>query len=224
MTTAFAYIDGAAAELVPSYLRSALFTLATHRDAQQSPVKALASLRVIVDVARRQIDLAGTAEEAHSARVRLTDAAVIGLLRFARAALDGDAESMIAPVSCVAIGNYASAIPTPSFAGGLLVLTEERQDLRARGEAIAGFMAQGLAELGVEIETFAKTVKEAVKLLALPTFAEWRRQRRLMIAGQQALFARFQRQASSAIDLERDTALANQVATRSHGRRGLRWT
>ena len=196
MTTTFALIDRAGAELVPTYLRSTLYALATDYRAWQSPMKALAPLRVIVDVAIRNLDLAGTGEERHSAHVRLIDAAVIGLLRFARAALDGDAESIIVPVSCVAIGDYASANPSPAFVGGLLVLTEEHQDLRARGEAIAGFIAQGLAELGIEIETFAKTAKEAAKLLGLPTFAGWRRERRLMIAGQRALFARFQRQAS----------------------------
>jgi hypothetical protein len=51
-----------------------------------------------------------------------------------------------------------------------------------------------LADLGLDIETFARTVDEACGLLALPAFARWQRQHRL-IAGQQALFARFQRRA-----------------------------
>jgi hypothetical protein len=152
----------------------------------------------MVDIGRGEIDLAATTEDAHSASVRLTDDAVVGLLRFARAALDRPAESMIAPVSCVAIGDYATMESKTPFAGGLLVLVEERRALQARGQAIAGFMARGLADLGFDIETLPKTVDEACGLLTLPAFARWRRQRRL-IAGQQALFTRFQ---SRAVEIE----------------------
>jgi hypothetical protein len=79
--TAFAYIEGAAAELVPTDLRSALYTLASDRRARQIPTKAVTPLRAIVNVAHRQIDLAGTAEGADMAlagdiRARLRDQAV----------------------------------------------------------------------------------------------------------------------------------------------------
>ena len=194
MTVMFAPVESAGAELIGSNLRSTLFALAADPRALRSPERALGALRVVVDIARGEIELAATAEAAHSANVRLTDAAVVGLLRFARAALDQSAESIIAPVSSVAIGDYARDASNTPFAGALLVLLEERRVLQARGQAIAGFMARGLADLGFDIETFAKTVDEACGLLTLPAFAHWRRQRRL-IAGQQALFARFQRRA-----------------------------
>jgi hypothetical protein len=190
MTVTFAHVESAGAELIGSNLRSTLFALAADPRALRSPERALGALRVIVDIVRGESDLAAPAEEAHSARGRLTDAAVVGLLRFARAALGRQAESMIAPVSCVAIGDYASAASNTPFAGGLLVLLEERRVSQARGTAIAGFMVRGLADLGFDIETYAKTVDEA----SLPAFARWQRQHRL-IAGQQALFARFQRRA-----------------------------
>jgi len=198
MTAPIAHIESAGGDLVRTNLRSALFALATDPRARRSPETALAKLRVVVDIARSQIDQAmaagGTAEEAHTSSVRLTDAAVVGLLHFARPALDGQAAAMIAPVSCVAIGDYASSMPRAPFTGGLLVLLEERRVARARGEAIAGFIARGLADLGIEIETSAKTVGEAARLLVMPAFAGWLRQWR-WITGQQDLFVQFHRRA-----------------------------
>jgi hypothetical protein len=117
----------------PSYLRSTLFALAADPRALRSPERALVALRIMVDIGRGEIDLAATAEDAHTARVRLADGAVVGLLRFARAALDRAAESMIAPVSCVAVGDYATLASNTPFAGGLLVLLEEGRVLQARG-------------------------------------------------------------------------------------------
>jgi hypothetical protein len=198
MTAPIAHIESVGGDLVRTNLRSALYALASDPRARRSPETALAGLRVVVDIARSQIDQAqaagGTTEEAHRATVRLTDAAVVGLLHFARVALDGQAVSMIAPVSCVATGDYASSMARIPFASGLLVLLEEHRIARARSEAVAGFVARGLADLGIEIETSAKTVDEAARLLVLPAFAGWFRRRR-WITGQQDLFVQFDRRA-----------------------------
>jgi hypothetical protein len=198
MTAALSAPETVGAEEVHTNLRTALHALASDSRARQSPGRELVRLRHVVDVARSRIDQAaatgGSMAEAHVARVRLMDAGVAGLLRFARAVLDSEAESMIAPVCCVAIGDYPGSIADKPFAGGLLVLLEEGGNRRARGEAMAGFIEHGLTDLGMDIETYAKTVDEAARLLMLPAFDGWLRQQRL-IAGQHALFGRFHRNA-----------------------------
>jgi hypothetical protein len=183
-------------EAVSTNLRSALYALATDKRALHAPEAALGKLRILADVARGQIALSkaagGTAEAEHAANVRLTDAAVAGLLHFARATLDVEAVSMIAPVSCVAVGDYAAIARNGPFSGGLLILLEDHALAYARGRAIAVLMARGLLHLGMGIRTFTKTVDEAGLFLVLPEFAGWRRQRRL-IAGQHDLFIQFLR-------------------------------
>ncbi len=191
MTAPVIHLANAQAELVRADLTAALFALASDPRARQAPGRALARLRAVVETARERIGEASAAgrpaAEVHAANVRLADAAVGGLLRFARAALEGTTPSAIAPVSCVAVGDYPSRASCTALSGGLLILTADRPQPRARGEAIAGFIAHGLDDLGIGIQTMPETVGDAARLVSLPAFAGWRRQCRL-IAGQSGLF------------------------------------
>lgn len=194
MTAPVLHLASAQAELVRADLTAALYALASDPRARQAPGRALARLRLMVESAREHIGRASAAGEmaadVHDANIRLADTAVGGLLRFARAALEGATPSTTAPVSCVAVGDYPSRASCSSMSGGLLILTGDRPQLHARGEAIAGFIAHGLDDLGIGIQTMPETVGDAARLVSLPAFSGWLRQCRL-IAGQHGLFDEF---------------------------------
>jgi hypothetical protein len=189
------------AELASIDVLSAFNSLALDPVARMAPKRELKRLRTVGDAARLRDSAlgtgVGTADEVHAATVRFLDDAVTGLLRFARAAVDWDADSGDEPIACVAIGGHASGQEKDQLPAALLLLLEGRGYRRARSEAVAGFIAHGLRDLGIEVPTRAMTVSAATAMLAGPIFADRARRRRL-IAGKCALFAEFESRMSAA--------------------------
>ena len=182
----------AAAWTVPAKLRSALMALAVDAEKRAAPQFALSQIKIAFDLALDGIEarrLAGGGIDAYLAEnVRLTDSAVAGLLHLARAAVDADAPSMVAPIACVAIGNYAARLPADLRHGGLLLLLPPDAAARARGERIAKSIIAGLGRLDVGLEATLRTVPALVNLLeSFPTLLSLFERRRF-IRGRYDLF------------------------------------
>jgi hypothetical protein len=182
---------------VPASLRHALIGLASEVDARTVPGAALSKLRIAFDLAFDGIEarrLHGGAEAYLRENVRLTDSAVAGLLHVARAAVDGGAPSIVAPIACVAIGNYAARLPETMRVGGVLLLVPTAPAARVRGEQIAGFNVQGLEVLGLDIECVVRTVPALVSLLEdFPSLTPMVERRRF-IRGRYDLFVELERE------------------------------
>jgi hypothetical protein len=168
-------------------LRHALIAMASDAGMGQRPKKAFAHVKPIADVALAEIE-AGRAIGSAAARSRLADGAVIGLLHFARAVVDTDATSMVAPVACVALGNYAERLPYLNRPGSLLIALDESPQAQRRGKRIADFVDEGLAALGIDVAATARTVNSCAALAeALPSFLGLIGRRRF-VAGRYSLF------------------------------------
>jgi UTP:GlnB (protein PII) uridylyltransferase len=117
---------------------------------------------------------------------RLTDCLVGGLFHFASVTADSEAPSMAAPIACVATGSYAAGRPEAD--AGLLLVIEERGELRGRGERVAGLLAYMLGELEVGLRTTVQAPADcALRAEALPSFRRSLAQRRFL-RGRYALF------------------------------------
>ena len=187
-------------ELASTSILASLNSLALDPGARMAPGRELKRLRTGWDDARPHTAAGadrGAAEGVHAATVRFVDDAVAGLLRFARATVDWDADPRDEPVACVAIGDYACAQARDQPAGSLLLLLEGRGYRRARSEAVAGFIVHGLTDLGIEVATCAMTVSAAAAMLAGPALIDRAAKPRL-IAGKTRLFAEFESLLSAA--------------------------
>jgi hypothetical protein len=173
---------------VSARLRHALMSFAADAHMRERPDAAFARVRPLVRAAYAEIEAKRSADDA-IANVTLSDAAVVGMFHFARAVADPAAASMIAPVACVAIGNYAMRRARPPRHGGLLILLDEHGLERARGERIAEFMALGFLEIGINVLATPRTVSDSMALAdVLPPFRGILERRRY-ITGRFSLFA-----------------------------------
>jgi hypothetical protein len=170
-------------------LRHALVAMASDAGKRQSPTKAFAHVKPIADVALAEIEARRAISGNAAARTRLADGAVIGLLHFARTVVDTDATSMVAPVACVALGNYAERLPYLNRPGSLLVVLGQSPEAQRRGKRIADLIDEGLATFGIDVAATTRTVNDCAALAeALPSFLGLISRRRF-VAGRYGFFA-----------------------------------
>lgn len=170
-------------------LRHALVAMASDAGMRQRPKKAFAHVKPIADVALAEIEARREIGGSAAARSRLADGAVIGLLHFARAVVVTDATSMIAPVACVALGNYAERLPYLNRPGSLLIVLGQSPEAQRLGKRIADLIDEGLATLGIDVAATTRTVNDCATLAeALPSFLGLISRRRF-VAGRYGFFA-----------------------------------
>jgi len=170
-------------------LRHALFAMASDAAMRQRPKKAFAHVKPIADVALAQIEARREVGGSAAARSRLADGAVIGLLHFARAVVDTDATSIVAPVACVALGNYAERLPYLNRPGSLLIVLSQSLEAQRRGKRIADLIDEGLPTFGIDVAATTRTVNDCAALAeSLPSFLGLISHRRF-VAGRYGFFA-----------------------------------
>lgn len=170
-------------------LRHALVAMASDAGMRQRPKKAFVHVKPIADVALAEIEARREIGGSAAARSRLADGAVIGLLHFARAVVVTDATSMVAPVACVALGNYAERLPYLNRPGSLLIVLGESPEAQRLGKGIADLIDEGLATLGIDLAATTRTVNDCAALAeALPSFLGLISRRRF-VAGRCGFFA-----------------------------------
>jgi len=183
----------------PAGLAWALNQLADNPDGR-SPRAELNHLRTLINASRQRSAVNTAAALASGSAAEATDRVVVALLRYACSTVDWDADPQDVPIACVALNDLKSEDGTA--AGTLLLLLERWGYRRGRGQAVAGFIAHGLSDLGIAITTVVVTVPQAAALLS----REHRQPGMRLIAGRRKLFAELGRRVSSRVGQPIDSA------------------
>jgi hypothetical protein len=138
----------------------------------RSPGLALARLKPLVAAERARLtELAKAAPVRYGADLaRLLDSAVSGLLALGRAYVRSGGWAEPAPVAAVALGHYAQGTLAHGALPELLLLVpEEAEPARGRGERMAAFATIGFADLGLAIRcTVASAAEHAARAAHCP--------------------------------------------------------
>jgi [protein-PII] uridylyltransferase len=116
---------------------------------------------------RARFEADGLVEPFLRGRTRLADGAVIGLLHLARAEIrPRGPESMIAPLTILALGGYGRRELAPGSDLDLLFLLAPAAGERTHAERLIGFVLAGLWDLGFEVGHATRSAAECRGLAA----------------------------------------------------------
>jgi [protein-PII] uridylyltransferase len=150
-------------------IRYALRALASETGLQGG-LRGVKFLRPVVaqahDVLRERLESGGSVEDYLRGRARLADSAVVGLLHIASTATEMRGDSMVAPLSVVAVGGYGRCELAPSSDLDLLFLLPERNQAGPAAATAACIRAvvAGLWDLGFVLDHAARSAQESLDL------------------------------------------------------------
>jgi UTP:GlnB (protein PII) uridylyltransferase len=139
----------------------------------QAAQRAVKLLRPLVaqahEVLRESLEAGGSVEDYLRGRARLADSAVVGLLHIASVSTGIRGDTMVAPLTAVAMGGYGRRELAPGSDLDLLFLLPESGQSRAGGDADAtaacvDVVVAGLWDLGFVLGHAARSSRECLDL------------------------------------------------------------